>query len=271
MTTMQKTIKYAALSFAILLCVTIAAGIIHAFDGAAYLISGFKTDIKGEMKEYAVSGEITSLDIDIGAADLSIKTGEAFGVKSDHKYIKVKENDGQLIIHAEKRHFSFNAADVKIEVTIPENYTFARVDIKAGAGKVTVDNLRTHNIHMELGAGDAKFINLISDEKTKINGGVGNLTVENGKLCNLDMEMGVGDVNLYSRIEGKSSIEFGIGDADINLIGTSDDYKLILDKGIGSVYIDGENIKNDDEYGSGDNKIDMEGGIGSIKVNFKSN
>lgn len=82
--------------------------------------------------------------------------------------------------------------------------------------------------------------------------------------------MGVGKFSLDAKVLGNSDIEQGVGSMDLNLIGTSDDYQIYVDKGLGSVNIDGKNVKDDENFGNGINKIDIDGGVGSINIDFKN-
>ena len=43
-----------------------------------------------------------------------------------------------------------------------------------------------------------------------------------------------------------------------------------MDKGLGKATINGNNVKDDNTYGNGINKIDINGGIGNIEINFKN-
>ena len=52
------------------------------------------------------------------------------------------------------------------------------------------------------------------------------------------------------------------------LLGSKDDYKIELDKGIGEATLEGESLKDDSVYGSGENKIDIDGGVGAINIDF---
>lgn len=49
---------------------------------------------------------------------------------------------------------------------------------------------------------------------------------------------------------------------------TKDNYKIIAEKGIGSIKIDGVEQGQESTYGSGENLIKLEGGIGSINIDF---
>ena len=94
------------------------------------------------------------------------------------------------------------------------------------------------------------------------------MTITNANLNNLDLDMGVGKLSLTSKILGNSKIDSGIGEIDLNLVGNKEDYKLHIDKGIGNVTADGTNLGDDSKYGDGNNYIDIDGGIGSINIDF---
>ena len=46
-------------------------------------------------------------------------------------------------------------------------------------------------------------------------------------------------------------------------------YKVKVDKGLGKVKLNGDVIDNDTYYGNGINRLDIDGGIGNIIINFK--
>ena len=80
--------------------------------------------------------------------------------------------------------------------------------------------------------------------------------------------MGVGELNLKSRIEGKSELDYGIGETELTLLGSREEYKIEIDKGIGEARLDGESMRDDSVYGSGENFIEIDGGIGEINIEF---
>ena len=82
--------------------------------------------------------------------------------------------------------------------------------------------------------------------------------------------MGVGKLTLKSRIEGKSALDYGIGQTNLTLLGSSEDYKIEIDKGIGEARLDGESMKDDSVYGGGENRIEIDGGIGEINIDFSN-
>ena len=78
--------------------------------------------------------------------------------------------------------------------------------------------------------------------------------------------MGVGELDLSAKLSGNSDIDAGVGRLNLNLIGN--DYKIKVDKGIGSASINGNDIKDDTYYGEGSNIIDIDGGVGSIDISY---
>ena len=83
MTTLQKVIKYLAMAFAVFLAVSIIGGIL----GAVGLFGGlFDSDaVTEDVKTYAVSSDVSRLEVEINAADFTIKQGERFYVESNLK------------------------------------------------------------------------------------------------------------------------------------------------------------------------------------------
>lgn len=269
MNTFQKVIKYLAVAFALFLSISIIGGIVQVLASVASF--GSKNAV-GEMKTYEVSEKVESIQVDISAADFVIQTGEKFLVESNHKYLTVDERNTKLVI-SEKEHSSFSNThgNVKLVVTVPEGFVFQDADISTGAGRVTVDTLAANTLNLSLGAGETKIGSLTAAAKAHIEGGAGALTVNGGALHNLDCDMGVGNVMLTSKITGNSSIDYGVGQAELVLLGSGEDYQIHLDKGVGEATIDGETMRDDSVYGAGANKLDIDGGVGEIEIRFEQN
>ena len=266
MTTFQKIIKYLAMAFAIFLSVSIIAGICSALFTTTYFISGRPS---GEMIERSVGSNYTSLKVDISASELEIITGEKFGLQTNHKYLECKEKGEILEINERKPFFSVFDSGMKVVLTIPDGTVFDNVDISAGAGSVTIDELSANMLDIDLGAGELKTGQLNAIDNTEIDGGAGSVTINGGSLNNADIDMGVGELNLTSELFGKSSIDYGVGETNLVLIGEKDDYKIELDKGIGKAMIDGRKMSDDSVYGTGKNFIEIDGGVGELNITFK--
>ena len=210
---------------------------------------------------------ILELDIEVSVVDLVINNGDHLIVETNNKYIKARQNGDKFYI-TEKSHSIFNNDNSDLVVYIPSDYIFDSVAIENGAGRIDVETLSCKKLYLDLGAGKINMDNLLVLNETEIDGGAGTITIEDSSLNNLDLDMGMGKLSLTSKITGESEIDAGVGEVDLNLIGTINDYKIKLDKGIGSAKFNKENMKSNTYYGSGLNIIDIDGGVGSIKIDF---
>lgn len=291
MTTAQKIIKYLAIAFAIFLIVSIISLIlfgIYALSGVLGLKDNSKIDISGNMQtvdfgsvtsgdnnsgnsinnsEQTVNiADITSLDIEVKYTNLIIRNGDTFRYETNNDNIVYRQSNNNTLKIEEKHSWTLGNTQSDLVIYIPENFNLNKINIEAGAGKVEIENLNAESLDLELGAGEASISNLNVTSRCKLEGGAGRLNVLNGNLNNLDLDMGMGEVNINALITGNSDIDAGIGTLNLNLQGSKADYRIRLDKGIGNIRINGENISNGSTYGEGANLIKIDDGIGNINI-----
>lgn len=271
MTSAQKIIKYLAIAFAIFLIITIIStllGVLYALSG----VLGLRTDDEtgGPMTTTSFeNADITALEINIDYTNLTIKTGEFFKVETNNSDISCKQSNDKLVIE-DKNYNWFGAHNNEdLIVYIPEGIDFERVEINAGAGKIDIENLTAEKLSFELGAGETEVKSLTVTNKCEIEGGAGRVNILSGTIKDLDLDMGIGEVNLSCKLTGKTDINAGVGNLNINLQGAKESYKIKADKGIGTIKIDGRDISNSETYGNGDSYIDVDGGIGNIDIEFQ--
>lgn len=264
MTALQRVIKYLAMAFAVCLIVGIVIGILSAFQLFGFASGDAVTD---EVKTYSLTTQLRNLNIRINAADLCIKEGEAFLVESNLKHLKVQEKDGVLNVE-ETTKFSRTYNGAVLTVYVPEGTLFDRVAIATGAGRLTVDRLSADVLELELGAGEASFGYLAAQKLANIEGGAGRVTVSDGALRELDLEMGVGQLNLTAALTGECELDLGVGESNITLIGDKDNYRLDLEKGLGTITVDGKQVDGFESSGSGANSVEINGGVGAVRVAF---
>ena len=275
MTAVQKVIKYLALAFAIFLTVTIIGSILSAVGLLGGLFSDDDAgwgDVIGETKTYTVTSKVSDLNIQINAADFYIKEGSGFSVESNLKNLEVDEKNGCLTLKdltKIKLNGSNTYENAVLTIYVPAGTVFDHVNIKTGAGRFTVDILSAETIGFELGAGDVTINKLIATTSADIEGGAGRITITDGALKELDLDMGVGQLNLTSALTGSCQLDLGVGESNITLIGSKEEYTLDLEKGLGSISIDGKNVSDYGSSGNGTNKVEINGGVGTINVVFR--
>lgn len=267
MTPFQKLVKSCAMALAVFLIVTIISGLCSVTGAITGLADGSSP---GEMKTYPVSKTPDKLSLEIGAAALKIVTGDDFSVESNHKNLTVREEDGTLKISEKKMSFSTSGESVTVILTIPEGFVFADASLETGAGKVSIDTLSADTLDLDLGAGAVDIGSLNAKNRAKVSTGTGKLTIRGGQLHDLAMDMGVGKLEFTGQLTGTNDMNLGIGAVDLNLTGSPEDYQIRLDKGIGSATMDGKSLSGGSTVGNGANRIDIDGGIGSISIHFVS-
>lgn len=268
MTAWQKAIKYCAIAFAVFLIISVIGGILNAvMSVSVFFGDNDDGDVVGDMKTYDVSTDITKLDIEIYASDFKIVSGETFSVKSNNNYISVEEKNGKLKVEEKKKFRNYSKLSV-LEIVIPDGYVFDDIDFDAGAGSVKIDSLAAKRLTFDLGAGEVNIGSLTVESDAKINGGAGRIVIKGGSINNLDLDMGVGELNLKSALTGKADLDLGIGSTKLELIGSDDDYRIDVSKGLGAVTVDGKSVSDNEVCGNGDCKIKVDGGIGEIRISF---
>ena len=180
----------------------------------------------------------------------------------------MKENAGLLTIQETKK-FTGAYKGAALTVNVPAGTVFDNVNLTTGAGRLTIGKLSSGMLDFELGAGDVSIDSLVATKSADIDGGAGRITITNGTLKDLDLDMGVGQLNLTSALTGNCQLDLGVGESNITLIGRKEDYKLDLEKGLGSISVDGVNVSDYGSSGNGTNKVEINGGVGSINVEFK--
>ena len=276
MTTAQKVIKYLATAFAVFLIITIISAILsggYALLSALGLIHTNKDIVTENLK--VISREVkvvTTLKIDLAYTNLDIKTGDDFKVETNNSKITFEENNGSVKIKEENRNWlNNNNMSSNLIIYIPEDMiAIDETKIQTGAGKINIEKLNTQRLYLELGAGDVYIENVIATGETKIDGGVGKTELKSCEINNLKANLGMGEFTFSGKLTGKSKIDSGVGAINIDLIDNKNNYKIDVSKGLGNVTLDGQKLETDRVYGIGENYLDIDGGIGEIKIDFEN-
>ncbi|MBQ9086136.1 MAG: DUF4097 family beta strand repeat protein [Clostridia bacterium] len=266
MTDFQKVIKYCAMAFAIFLIVSIVGGIVGSISSLSRLFDGESP--VGELQTYPVNEDVRELVIDIRGAELKIREGDRFSVESNLKKLSVESSGGCLSVIEKNRWGTSSYENALLVVTLPRDAELKEAELSTGAGKVTVEGLTAETLSMELGAGRVTMKNVAVTGEADIDGGAGQLEIEGGSLANLDLDMGVGELVLRSRLTGTCDLDMGVGQTTLTLIGTKEEYRVRLNKGLGNATFDGESMSDGSVYGSGAHSLNIDGGVGAIDLRF---
>lgn len=271
MTPIQKLIKLIADAIAIGLVVSIIGGIASVI----FAVSGI-TSLKNEIREIKANEEFTLYDIDDGisnislnltTASLAIKLGDDFSVYHGEGF-KIKNKKGILYVEDTITEMFNIASSHTVIVTIPKGQSLGKVNITSGTGTIYIESLTCDTLKLDLGVGTTDIDYIKVKSKAVIDGGVGAMTVDKGIINNLDYSVGVGKSDIAAKLIGSSEIEAGIGDVKLSLLGGDKIYTLKGETGIGTIRVDGEKFIADKDMGNGKNTVEIDGGIGTVRIDF---
>lgn len=268
MNKIQKVIKTLAICLAILIIGNIISLIIYGLSWIPGLNQNTKNDDSITFEESY--HDIEEIELDIIASSITIKPGTEFKITATNmkNNFTSKRKKNTLKIEEKVTWFQKSNKEGKITITIPEDKVLDKLSVDTGAGKFTMTDIEINEFELDQGAGIIEISNSKLNT-SDIDGGAGEIEIKNSTLNNLELDAGIGKIKLEAIIIGNSKINCGIGQIDLTLLETENDYQIKVEKGIGNIKINGENQSNSTTYGTGTNKLELEGGIGNINVNFK--
>ena len=273
MSIVQKVIKYLAIAFAIALIVGIITTIVSVVSSIPLTLKIGKNNSDSnniiETSSDFESENIAFLDIDIAYSNLTIRKGEYLKVESSDKDIQCKQDEQKIIIKERNSNWFNNTKKEELIVYVPENLQFDKVNINTGVGKVNIEILNTKVLKMDLGAGETSIQNINITESAKIDTGAGKVNIKEAKINDLRCDLGIGATEISAKLLGNTRIGTGVGSLKLDVLGKKEEYETKVNKGLGNVTIDEEKISDNEVVGNGENKIDIDGGVGEIKINFR--
>ena len=159
------------------------------------------------------------------AEDISVR------IKDETGRARCYLDDDKLKI--ERGEFKSSRKEAKIEVIVPENYYFDKVEVEAGAAACEINGIVTRK---------------------------------------LELQSGVSSMAFTGRVDEKLEVETGVGVTSVKLTGSREDYNYKIQCGAGSVNIDGDQYSSLGVERKIDNRaarsMELECGVGTIEVQF---
>lgn len=276
MTSLQKVIKYCATAFAIFLIVAIIGGIstgLLAITG----ISSFKNQLEEkkenayienekELKPFELSGEkIEKVEIDVLSANIVIETGDEFSVKYSGDDFEFEQKNNKLEIENDSK----LGAVGQLLIKVPEKMEFKKFSLSSGAGNMSIKNLTCYELDFDLGAGKTNIDSLTVKSCGEIDAGAGELNVTNGNMNNVEISLGLGKCEIRALFKGKSSVDTGLGQTNLVLLGSKENYTLKCETGLGEFKVENERLTKNSTVGQGESFIEVDGDIGKVNINFE--
>ena len=203
---------------------------------------------------YQLKYQPTKLDIELKYDDLILEEGDSFCVRvydDSGKNVTVKESSDTLKVRSTKK-LSKNR---KVCISYPEDVKLQELEIEMGAGTVYLNrDIETEKLSVEMGAGEFESKNPVTAREA-------------------DLEIGTGSMTFADLSAKKISGECGLGELDLTMTGTQEDYNYDLECGVGNLDVGSDSYsglgreKSISNTGA-DRKLDLECGMGNVSVNF---
>ena len=203
---------------------------------------------------YQLKYQPTKLDIELKYDELILEEGDSFCVRvydDNGKNVTVKESSDTLKVRSTKK----LSKTRKVCISYPEDVKLQELEIEMDAGTVYLNrDIETEKLSVEMGAGEFDSKNPVTAEEA-------------------DLEIGTGSMTFADLSAKKISGECGLGELDLTMTGTQEDYNYDLECGVGNLDVGSDSYsglgreKSISNTGA-DRKLDLECGMGNVSVNF---
>lgn len=182
---------------------------------------------------------IRELDIDLGGCSFETRvseTGEFYVKASGMEKVQVYEEKGVLHVKSMNSHLKLMSSVGKVTLYVPEGQYYDEVDIDLGAGEMTFDELDAKKISLDVGAG-AILCKSITAEELKASVGMGQIELREMDIDELDAKIGMGELLGTGIVNKSADLECSMGNLELKLEGSKQDYNYKLDAAAGNVDI----------------------------------
>ena len=230
----------------------------------------------GTIDKYSLGSDIRELDIEVGACSLTTENSsdgnfylEARNAGKFQGYVK----DGVLHINSSVNvPKSIYIKECSIVLYVPEDCSFDKVYINVGAGKLEFDRLVTRSADLEAGAGEIA-INQLQAQEVETSVGMGKISLSGLSTNTLDAVVGMGEFTAAGDAASDISIECSMGNVDLNLKGSQQDFNYELSQALGNVTLGsggGSGFSSEQYIDNHAGKtIDIECSMGNVTITFQ--
>lgn len=254
--------------------------VIGAICGRAFYSES--SDKKENYSQNFDSVDIQNIKVDSGLMNLRVERSQDdiknIGVNGTNlikNRLKCEVRNGTLTVEYKKKGLldfidtpfldgGNNIADANITITLP-NKEFRKIDIDGGVGTTEIDGIAVAEFDFDGGVGENTLTNLNVSRNADMSLGVGKTSIVQSSFNNSDIDVGVGEFYFSGELNGDIDIDSGVGSVTMDIDGYKLDYNINYNKGVGDVEINGSNIESTNEK----HKIDLDCGVGEVKLNFK--
>lgn len=215
----------------------------------------------------------TKLDIDIALGDVTVQSGDDFGLwlswdGGGYDLNYTQEEDGTLRVYSRSKVPSPLGVTASATIYVPQQTALAELEIHNSLGDVDLQGLSVEKLTVECSLGDLYLWDSVLGEGSLVNNmGViyaSGLTVTK----RLDVDDDMGDVTLEGDLQGDIDVDANMGEVTLRLSQGEERYDYELETSMGEVYVNGENRHSSASRSGGSYSLDVEDDMGDIWIDF---
>ncbi|MEG0768488.1 MAG: hypothetical protein RSG59_01090 [Ruthenibacterium sp.] len=205
----------------------------------------------------ALEGEITSLSIELGAADVTVQSGEKYNLElDDASFVYTSTvNSNVWRIANTGIHLWRQSRAPHFIITVPRGVVLENLSLSIGAGTLTADGLSCKASELRVGLGTMKLTDFTTEGPCQ-------------------MTVGMGALTLDGALNGHTSVDCGMGEAKL-LLARPAEYGYAVKCGMGKAEVDGHR-QSGGRFSSQPHTnakascfFDVRCGMGTAKVQFR--
>lgn len=197
---------------------------------------------------------IDELEISIGVCELVMEEWdeEDFGIeisgRGDCEYYVA---DGCLYVEGFDD-VDGDPTDNEIYLSIPQGITYEDINISVGAARAEISGVTTDSLTCSVGMGKVDFTDIYADT--------------------VNMDAGMGAIDFEGRVEKELAATCGMGNFEVTLEGSEEEYNYTLNCAAGKISVDGDTYSmlagEKTIHNGADREIRLDCGMGSMDIEF---
>ncbi|MCI9613614.1 MAG: DUF4097 domain-containing protein [Dorea sp.] len=202
---------------------------------------------------------VKEIDMELAAGKVIFVEGSGDSVHVDTDNLSKKlgfkcyMDDGELKMTSKKRLHTLNGIKGTITVTLPKDRMFEEVWLGIGAGSMEMEAVNATELYVGVGAGEVIISSFQADEA--------------------EFDCGAGTIEARGEVKNSADLKCGVGSIVYTAFGEEKEYNYEIECGIGEVICGSHSysgLGREQSFDNGaDKEISVEGGIGSVTINFE--
>ncbi len=214
----------------------------YDIDDATSFNSSYEV-YRGDVDKICLGSNMENLKIEAGGClfNVQLSGDDSFYVEaSDCGKFQAYQENGTLYIRTTTSSRTWGSwKGSKVNLYVPQGCHFKEADIDLGAGEMEFEALSAERIFLGVGAGRITA-NGLQAEVLKMEIGAGQIDMKDIAVKGMEAEIGMGNLLLSGSIEGDVDVNCAMGNVEMELSGSQQDYNYQLEGAMGNIDLGSE-------------------------------